>query len=159
MKPEKATCIFADGTIRFTDYGGGTWLLWYEIDRFSQCKYLSAELANNGQGAQTLIYIEKTEEEYREHPARLAAALDEGERQREFDSLVAERDKYHTQSQDLEKKLAAIATLVSIYDNQGEPEGQVSARRALTAIGETIGQQCSICRSRHGSDVRHAAEW
>jgi hypothetical protein len=80
------------------------------------------------------------------------------ERQRELDSLVAERDKYHTQSQDVEKKLAAIATLVSIYDNQDEPEGQVSARRALTAIGEIIGQQCSICRSRHGSEVRHACE-
>jgi len=51
-----------------------------------------------------------------------------------------------------------ITTLVSIYDNQDEPEGQVSARRALTAIGETIGQQCSICRSRHGSEVRHACE-
>ena len=48
--------------------------------------------------------------------------------------------------------------LVSIYDNQDEPEGQVSARRALTAIGETIGQPCSICRSRHGSEVRHACE-
>jgi hypothetical protein len=80
------------------------------------------------------------------------------ERQREMDSLVAERDKYHAQAQDIEKKLAAIATLVSIYDNQDEPEGQVSARRALTAIGETIGQACSICRSRHGSEVRHACE-
>jgi hypothetical protein len=80
------------------------------------------------------------------------------ERQREFDSLAAERDKYHAQAQDIEKKLAAIATLVSIYDNQDEPEGQVSARRALIAIGETIGQQCSICRSRHGSEVRHHAE-
>jgi len=104
----------------------------------------------------------------------IADALDEGElpmpgearlggrrpseRQREFDSLVAERDKCHTQSQDVEKKLAAIATLVSIYDNQDEPEGQVSARRTLTAIGETIGQPCSICRSRHGSEVRHACE-
>lgn len=105
----------------------------------------------------------------------IADALDEGElpmpggssrlggerkseRQREFDSLAAERNKYHTQSQDLEKKLAAIAVLVSIYDNQDEPEGQVSARRALTAIGETIGQPCSICRSRHGSEVRHACE-
>jgi len=80
------------------------------------------------------------------------------ERQREMDSLVAERDKYHAQAQDIEKKLAAIAVLVSIYDNQDEPEGQVSARRALTAIGETIGQPCSICRSRHGSEVRHACE-
>jgi hypothetical protein len=75
-----------------------------------------------------------------------------------MDKIQAKRDKYHTQSQDLEKKLAAIATLVSIYDNQDEPEGQVSERRALTAIGETIGQQCSICRSRHGSEVRHHAE-
>jgi len=57
-----------------------------------------------------------------------------------------------------EKKLAAIAMLVSIYDRQDEPEGQVSARRALTAIGETIGQPCSICRSRHGSEVQHACE-
>ena len=80
------------------------------------------------------------------------------ERQREMDSLVAERDKYHAQAQAIEKKLAAIATLVSIYDNQDEPEGQGSARRALTAIGETIGQPCSICRSRHGSEVRHHAE-
>ena len=67
-------------------------------------------------------------------------------------------DTLLAQAQDIEKKLAAIATLVSIYDNQDEPEGQVSARRALTAIGETIGQPCSICRSRHGSEVRHAAE-
>ena len=79
-------------------------------------------------------------------------------REREWESLMAERDKYHRQAQDTEKKLAAIATLVSIYDNQDEPEGQVSARRALTAIGETIGQPCSVCRSRHGSEVRHAAE-
>jgi len=104
----------------------------------------------------------------------IADALDEGElpmpgearlggrrpseRQREFDSLVAERDKYHRQAQDTEKKLAAISTLVSIYDNQDEPDGQVSARRALAAIGETIGQPCSICRSRHGSEVVHACE-
>jgi len=80
------------------------------------------------------------------------------ERELEFDSLVAERDKYHRQAQDTEKKLAAISTLVSIYDNQDEPDGQVSARRALAAIGETIGQPCSICRSRHGSEVVHACE-
>jgi len=87
------------------------------------------------------------------------------ERQREFDSLVAERDKYHTQSQDLEKKLAAIAMLVSIYERQREdepeegwPEGYLHPSQVLTAIGETIGQPCSICRSRHGSEVRHACE-
>jgi len=79
-------------------------------------------------------------------------------REREWESLMAERDKYHAQAQGTEKKLAAIAMLVSIYDRQDEPEGQVSARRALTAIGETIGRQCSICRSRHGSEVQHACE-
>lgn len=31
------------------------------------------------------------------------------------------------------------------------------AYQVLLAIGETIGQQCSICRSRHGSEVRHHA--
>ena len=41
---------------------------------------------------------------------------------------------------------------------RSEHDGQVSARRALTAIGETIGQPCSICRRRHGSEVQHAAE-
>jgi len=51
-----------------------------------------------------------------------------------------------------------VAMLVSIYDRQDEPEGQVSARRALAAIAETIGQPCSICRSRHGSEVQHACE-
>lgn len=87
------------------------------------------------------------------------------ERQREFDSLVAERDKYHAQSQDLEKKLAAIAMLVNIYERQREnepdegwPEGYLHPGQVLQAIGETIGDQCSICRSRHGSEVRHACE-
>ena len=102
----------------------------------------------------------------------IADALDDGElpmpkdkvrshlsqRERAFDDLRFERDELRTRAQAVEAKLAAIATLVSIYDNQDEPEGQVSARRALTAIGETIGQQCSICRSRHGSEVRHASE-
>lgn len=87
------------------------------------------------------------------------------ERQREFDSLAAERNKYHTQSQDLEKKLAAIAMLVSIFERQREnepdegwPEGDLHPSQVLLAIGETIGQPCSFCRSRHGSEVRHAAE-
>ena len=74
----------------------------------------------------------------------------------EYDNLRLERDAATRRAQDAEKQLAAIAVLVSIYDNQDEPE--VSARRALTAIGETIGQPCSICRGRHGSEVRHAAE-
>ena len=30
--------------------------------------------------------------------------------------------------------------------------------RVLLAIGETIGQPCSICRSRHGSEAQHACE-
>ena len=109
----------------------------------------------------------------------IADALDEGllpvpgniqrlkrsDRQREFDSLTAERDKYHAQAQDTEKKLAAIAMLVSIYERQrldepeeGWPEGYLSPGQVLTAVSETIGEQCSICRSRHGSEVRHAAE-
>jgi hypothetical protein len=62
------------------------------------------------------------------------------------------RDQLERGEQRLPPEL--LARVLS-YD---EPEGQVSARRALTAIGETIGQQCSICRSRHGSEVRHAAE-
>jgi hypothetical protein len=76
----------------------------------------------------------------------------------EYDNLRLERDAATRRAQEAEKQLAAIATLVSIYDRQDEPEGQVSARRALSAIGETIGQQCSICRSRHGSEVRHSCE-
>lgn len=87
------------------------------------------------------------------------------ERQREFDSLVAERDKYHAQAQDTEKKLAAIAMLVSIYERQREnepdegwPEGDLHPRQVLLAIAETIGNECSICRSRHGSEVQHACE-
>lgn len=76
----------------------------------------------------------------------------------EYDRLRNEREVATLRAQAAEKQLAAIAVLVSIYDNQDEPEGQVSARRALTSIGETIGQPCSICRSRHGSEVRHACE-
>ena len=76
----------------------------------------------------------------------------------EYDRLRNERELAVARAQAVEAKLAVIATLVSIYDNQDEPEGQISARRALTAICETIGQQCSICRSRHGSEVRHHAE-
>ena len=76
----------------------------------------------------------------------------------ELEAVEAERDAYQSRAHDAEKQLAAIAMLVSIYDRQDEPEGQVSARRALTAIGETIGQQCSICRSRHGAEVQHACE-
>jgi len=40
----------------------------------------------------------------------------------------------------------------------GECRPEDGAPLALIAIGETIGQQCSICRSRHGSEVRHACE-
>ena len=75
----------------------------------------------------------------------------------EYDRLRIERDAATLRAQAAEKKLAAIAVLVSIYDNQhGSPS--LAAGRALQAIGETIGQPCSICRSRHGSEVRHACE-
>lgn len=72
------------------------------------------------------------------------------ERQREFDSLVAERDKYHAQAQDTEKQLAAIAMLVSIYERQREdepeegwPEGDLHPSQVLQAIGDTIGKDKS----------------
>lgn len=61
------------------------------------------------------------------------------ERQREFDAIIEERDECLERMQAAEKKLAAIATLVRIYRDQDEPEGQISARRALTAIAETVG--------------------
>lgn len=77
-------------------------------------------------------------------------------REREMESLQAERDAYQERAHDAEKHLAAVSLLVSIYWRQDEPEGHVSARRALTAIAETFAQECSICRSRHGSEVRHA---
>lgn len=79
--------------------------------------------------------------------------------------VLAERDKYHVQAQDTEKKLAAIAMLISIYERQREnepdegwPEGDLHPRQVLLAIAETIGNECSICRSRHGSEVQHACE-
>lgn len=76
----------------------------------------------------------------------------------EYDRLRNERDMAIARAQANEKTLSAIAMLVSIYNRQDEPDGQVSARRALTAIAETIGQPCSICRSRHGAEVQHACE-
>ena len=86
-------------------------------------------------------------------------------REREWESLMAERDKYHRQAQDTEKQLAAIAMLVSIYERQREdepeegwPEGYLHPSQVLQAIGETIGQPCSICRGRHGREVEHACE-
>ena len=50
------------------------------------------------------------------------------ERQREVDAIIEERDECYRRMQDAEKKLKAIS------------------------------QQCSICRSRHGLEVRHHAE-
>lgn len=76
----------------------------------------------------------------------------------EYDRLRNERDAASLRAEAAEKQLKAIAMLVSIYENQDEPEGQVSARRALTAIAETVGNECSICRSRHGPEVQHACE-
>ena len=87
------------------------------------------------------------------------------ERQREFDAIIEERDECYQRMQAAEKKLAAIAMRVSIYERQrvdepeeGWPEGYVSPRQVLLAIAETIGNECSICRNRHGSEVRHASE-
>jgi hypothetical protein len=57
----------------------------------------------------------------------------------EYDRIRNERDLAVARAQAIEKQLAAIATLVRIYRDQDEPEGQVSARRALTAIAETVG--------------------
>ena len=83
----------------------------------------------------------------------------------EYDRLRNERELAVARAQAVEAKLAAIATLVSIYERQREdepeegwPEGYLHPGQVLHAIGETIGQQCSICRSRHGSEVRHHAE-
>jgi len=111
----------------------------------------------------------------------IADALDEGElpmpgeailggrrpseRQREFDAIVSERDECYERMQVAEKQVKAIAMLVSIFERQREnepdegwPEGDLHPSQVLQAIGETIGQPCSVCRSRHGSEVRHAAE-
>lgn len=76
----------------------------------------------------------------------------------EYDKLRRQRDDALARATAAEKFRETIATLVSIFENQDEPEGQVSARRALTAIAETIGVRCSICRRRHGQEVEHAAE-
>ncbi len=42
--------------------------------------------------------------------------------------------------------------------DEGWPEGDLHPSQVLLAIGETIGDTCSICRSRHGPEVRHACE-
>ena len=55
---------------------------------------------------------------------------------------------------DLERALADTQA----EPEEGWPEGDLHPSQVLLAIGETIGQPCSICRSRHGSEVRHAAE-
>lgn len=59
----------------------------------------------------------------------------------EMESLQDERAAWQQRAEAAEKQLAAVAMLVSIYDRQDEPEGQVSARRALTAIAETVGRE------------------
>lgn len=59
----------------------------------------------------------------------------------EYDRLRNERDAATIRAEAAEKQLRAIAMLVSIYEHQDEPEGQVSARRALTAIAETVGRE------------------
>lgn len=59
----------------------------------------------------------------------------------EYDRLRNERDAAALRAEAAEKQLKAIEMLVAIYENQDEPEGQVSARRALTAIAETVGRE------------------
>ena len=83
----------------------------------------------------------------------------------EYDRLRTERDAATLRAEAAEKQLKAIAMLVSIYERQREnepdegwPEGDLHPRQVLLAIAETIGNECSICRSRHGSEVRHACE-
>lgn len=66
----------------------------------------------------------------------------------EYDRLRSERDSAVLRADTAEKQLRAIAMLVSIYENQDEPEGQVSARRALTAIAETVGREEQRTRVR-----------
>lgn len=79
----------------------------------------------------------------------------------ELEAMEAERDAYQERAHEAEKQLATVS-LVSLYWRQDEPEGQVSARRTLTAIAETFAVECSICRRRHGSEERwfvQRTEW
>ena len=76
----------------------------------------------------------------------------------ELEAMEAERDAYQERAHEAEKQLATVSLLVSLYWRQDEPEGQVAARRTLTAIAETFAVECSICRRRHGSEVQHACE-
>lgn len=77
---------------------------------------------------------------------------------REYDRLRESNEELLARAQAAEKFRETIATLAAIYERQDEPEGQISAKRALTAIIETIGPECSVCRRRHGTEAQHAAE-
>ena len=72
----------------------------------------------------------------------IADAIEEGELPMPGEVVLGGRRPSERRTQNAKQQLAAIATLVSIYDRQDEPEGQVSASRVITAISETIGQQC-----------------
>lgn len=91
-------------------------------------------------------------------PGETLADHHRGKRARELEAMEAQRNEYRTRAHEAEKKLATISLLVAIYWRQDEPEGQVSARRTLTAISETFATECSICRRRHGAEVQHACE-
>jgi hypothetical protein len=84
---------------------------------------------------------------------------------REYNRLREERDEAIDRAHEAEKFRDAVTTLVTIYERQrvdepeeGWPEGYVSPRQVLLAIAETIGNECSFCRRRHGSEIQHAAE-
>jgi hypothetical protein len=84
---------------------------------------------------------------------------------REYEQLRALNEELLSRAQAAEKFRDAVATLVAIYERQrvdepeeGWPEGYVSPRQVLIAIAETIGNECSFCRRRHGSEIQHAAE-
>lgn len=77
---------------------------------------------------------------------------------KDYTALRMELNHWKDRAEAAEKFRETIATLAAIYERQDEPEGQISPKRALTAIIETIGPECSFCRRRHGQEVEHAAE-
>lgn len=67
-----------------------------------------------------------------------------------------------TTKNDLERarKLALIAQVIAVHDeraaNNHHPDNY--AVDFLDDIADILGDTCSICRRRHGSEVEHAAE-
>lgn len=59
---------------------------------------------------------------------------------------------------ELRQRLVRISALVAEYQNQGEegwPAGPVMPRKVIAGIADILGPECSVCRRRHGSEVRH----